>query len=361
MRAEAQPSQAPSVPGAHPGPPTDQAPNLMGLREVKQQQVGGAAQVCPEPHPHPRGTGTGPGWQESSLFSTANHSSPSPGSAGPALPQRSQNTANTLHWSDCSYLFRSPRDSRLFKVTSGARLQAHPTVPSVGKARLYIQKHRQPGALQPQCWNFSRLSQVRLGSSRRGSLLQSEQGGSAASHPRLITSRGSEGPYRDPKGKFKSLPAAARSCSLFTTLSTSEHWPPAHSLPVQVLTDDAAHRGHRAAVRASGLRGLGHAPSSLLSASPSSPIAPLMAPAFHWSPGRLNSSFRRPLPLTFLPSFFVTGRRQPGLAPGPTLSPFPNYPAAAPRLGPPHADPAAQMCRMPKDFARAPRHSRLSH
>lgn len=111
-------------------------------------------------------------------------------------------------------------------------------------------------------------------------------------------SEASHTPYRDPKGKLKSLPAAARSCGVFTTagfiaLATCPLFA-SQVLQSKVATEQ---------VRASSLREPGPFPGSLLPASPSSPTAPLMAPSFHWSPGHLNSAFTRPLSLTFLPFF----------------------------------------------------------
>lgn len=100
----------------------------MGLQQVKQQQVGEAAQVY-FAHLHPPQDGhssrsrlTG----QRSLISVVNNSSLGLGSASPTLLQRAQNPVDAFHWSDFITSSGHPETLDFFKVVSRVQLQAHP-------------------------------------------------------------------------------------------------------------------------------------------------------------------------------------------------------------------------------------------
>lgn len=91
-------------------------------------------------------------WRAQSPAAKNSDSGPRP--AGHTLPKMSQNIKDALQ-SDFIHLFGSPRDSGPFKVKLKVPLQAHPTVPSMGKTRIHIQSDRRPPAQETHVLEMS--------------------------------------------------------------------------------------------------------------------------------------------------------------------------------------------------------------
>ena len=170
----------------------------MGLQQVKQQQVGVAAQVylgTPPPPPQDGHSSRSRLTGQRSLVSVVNNSSLSPGSAGPTLPQRAQNPVDAFRWSDFITSSGHPETLDSFKVVSRVQLQAHPAVPSKGKTWIYIQQDRQPRTQAAQGLEFfSAIPNPSNPFLQSGLFVASrsvvEQGGSGGLSPLLIINRG---------------------------------------------------------------------------------------------------------------------------------------------------------------------------
>lgn len=139
-------------------------------------------------HPHyghPMDTGAGPGSWTAELFSIVSHPSLCPGSAVPALLQRTPGTQFSAQILSTS---SGHKESGLIKFKSRSQLQAHPTVPSMGKTRSHTKRQTASNPGSSCAGNFLSYSKptpipsCNLRSSKQVGLLQS-RAAPWASHP----------------------------------------------------------------------------------------------------------------------------------------------------------------------------------
>lgn len=149
-------------------------------------------------HPHyrhPTDTGAGPGSWTAELFSIVSHPSLCPGSAVPTscrgvkIPG-TQFTAQILSTSS------GHKESGLIKFKSRSQVQAHPTVPSMGKTQSHTKRQTASnpgGSCAGNFLSYSKPTPVPpflQSQVFQASWSVAEQGGSLGLSPLLITNRG---------------------------------------------------------------------------------------------------------------------------------------------------------------------------